>query len=136
MQYSYDPDGARLRKDNADGTYTEYTYFNGQPLAEKDQNGNWTDYIYAGGQKIARLSPSDQVLHTRGTFTGTWNEIDWGLPIPKNRDGTNYMVKTGDKLCFRQYTNNAVGGPAVYFSDGQWTPWQWSDTNGAILNQF
>ena len=64
-QYSYDALGNRVRSDQfSPGSSTanfwrEYTFFQGQMLAEKDQNGNFTDYIYAGGQKIAKVTTTD-----------------------------------------------------------------------------
>jgi RHS repeat-associated protein len=50
--YTYGPDDERIRKE-AGSSYTEYLYFSGSIVAEKDQAG-WTDYIFADGQRIAR----------------------------------------------------------------------------------
>ncbi len=59
--YTYGPDGDRVRKDTG-GSFTEYIYFAGEPIAEKTPSG-WTDYIFAGDQRIA--------LATGSTSAGT-----------------------------------------------------------------
>jgi YD repeat-containing protein len=64
--YTYDANGNRVRKD-AGGTWTEYLYFNGQPLAEKNADGTWSDYIYANGQRMARADNYDIRIHLKGT---------------------------------------------------------------------
>jgi len=59
--YTYDANGERVRKlcgtgapaCGAAGNFTEYVYFSGEPIAEKDQSGAWTDYIFAGGKRVA-----------------------------------------------------------------------------------
>jgi len=58
--YTYSATGERMRKD-ASGTWTEYTYFNGVPIAERAANGAWSDYIYANGEKIARADSAQNV---------------------------------------------------------------------------
>src|SRR5579884_4201396 len=52
--YTYGAQGERIRKDQG-STWTEYIYFNGQPIAEKTASG-WTDYIFANGKRIARAT--------------------------------------------------------------------------------
>ena len=136
VTYTYDGEGQRLRKQFADGTALESITFNGQVVSEQDENG-WTDYVYANGSKIAKLPSTDNRLHTQGTFTSGGNELRWNLPLPTNADGSTYIVRAGDLLCFRQYNSNAVGGPIVaYWESQSSTAWRWSDTNGATLNQF
>ena len=120
--------------DANDGRKTFNIYWKGQVVNEIDERNRYTSYVYANGQKIARVSQADQVLHTSGTFTGSGNEIGWALTPPGGSGA--YTVKTGDKLCFRQYTNNAIGGIGIFFSNGQSTAWRCSDTTGATLNQF
>jgi hypothetical protein len=36
---------------------------------------------------------------------------------------SQYQVQTGDQLCVRQYENNAVGGPTVFYSDNTYSAW-------------
>lgn len=92
--YTYGADGDRVRKDNADGTWNEYVYFNGQPMAEKDQSGAWTDLIYANGRQIARVEPFDVRAHLSGDRVDASNSEVWGayvLPVPS----PGYVIKPG-----------------------------------------
>ncbi len=135
--YTYGADGARVRKSNKDGTYTEYVDFGGQPIAEKDQTGTWTDYIYAVGKKIAVIPGQDHRIHTYGTATGNWTLLRWNLPTPQNSAGGGaYTVKAGDRMCFRQFSNSGVGGPIIWFTNGSSTAWSWTATDGQLLNQM
>lgn len=54
--YTYGANGDRVRKDSG-GSFTEYIYFAGQPIAEKNASG-WTDYIFDGDQRIAMATGS------------------------------------------------------------------------------
>jgi RHS repeat-associated protein len=119
VNYIYGADGARVRKSNADGTFTEYVDFGGQPIAEKDQTGAWTDYIYADGKKIARVSSADYQFKISATLTsnvGGHGRFD--LAIPQNPGGGNYTVQAGDQMCWRQNSPNVDSGVAVWFDNG------------------
>ena len=76
-------------------------------------------------------------LFTSVVTTGNYNEERWNLPTPTNSDGTPYTIKTGDHLCWRQFnTGGALGGPAVFFSNGFSTAWTLADMEtGAAINQ-
>ena len=153
--YTYDASGNRIRSDQvpsiqpdfavaqvlfgpvlAAPTYREYTYFGGQMLGEQDQDDNWTNYIYAGGKKVAMVPGTETQLVTSVVSAGE-NQLGWTLPAPTNADGTPYTVKTGDHLCWRQYnTGGALGGPGLFFTNGQSTYWRWGDLEtGAYVNQ-
>ncbi|MDP9039353.1 MAG: RHS repeat protein, partial [Acidobacteriota bacterium] len=69
VKYTYDAGGTRVRKDKADGTWTEYASFSGRLLAEKDQNGSWKNYVYANGEKVARVGLQETVFQISGTST-------------------------------------------------------------------
>jgi RHS repeat-associated protein len=58
--YTYGPDGGRVRKD-ANGVATEYVYFAGNVIAEKNPStGAWTDYIFGyGGKRLAKDTSLD-----------------------------------------------------------------------------
>lgn len=58
--YSYNAGGDRVRKD-ASGTATEYVYFGGNIVAEKNPStGAWTDYIFGyGGKRLAKDTSLD-----------------------------------------------------------------------------
>jgi RHS repeat-associated protein len=52
--YTYGPDGERVRKD-VNGVATEYIYFQGNAIAEKNPStGAWTDYIFGYGKRLAK----------------------------------------------------------------------------------
>ena len=113
--YIYDANGARIRKTNADGTFTEYVNFGGMTLAEKDQTGSWSDYIYANGKKIARADSYDQRIHLHGTQCSScgWQSAGWYLPF------SGYTVQSGDKISWRQYQNGTgIGGLTLSFNNG------------------
>jgi RHS repeat-associated protein len=113
--YTYDADGERVRKD-VGNSWTEYVYFNGQPLAEHNSDGTWSDYIYANGQRIARADSYDVRIHTRGTFDSTNEAAVWTISY------NNYPVKSGDHICWRQWSSVAGGGLGINFTNGTSTP--------------
>ena len=114
--YVYGADGARVRKTDAAGNYTEYINFNGQPIAEKTADG-WTDYIYGSSGKVARVEPYDVRAHLSGTRVDGSQTGVWGvyvLPLASQ----SVPVMTGDMLSFRMYQQNARGAISITFSDG------------------
>lgn len=129
--YIYNADGNRVQKANADGTYTDYVYFTGQPIAELDQNGNWTNYIYANGQRIARVDGNDKAMHAHATATATGYGASWFI---HQLDG--YTVKAGDRLSWRQYqSTNVVGGiDDIWFSNCGGIYPNDNDTTGQPIN--
>jgi RHS repeat-associated protein len=113
--YNYDADGNRLRKTNADGTYTEYLNFNGQIIAEHNSDGSWNDYIFANGRRIAqsvstgnpldasatttfyhtgRLGSIDVVTNGSGALLSTSQFLPFGLEQPSGTS-TNHYKFTG-----------------------------------------
>jgi RHS repeat-associated protein len=133
VSYVYDGNGGRVRKSNADGTYTEYVSFSGQPVAEKDQNGNWTDYVVANGQKIAKVADAVPMAHLYGSSDVGGVECGSG-PSPN----LSYVVKTGDIMSWSEYKQNAVGGIIQWFAQagGGYFGDQWHsvDTQGYGVN--
>ena len=115
VSYVYGADGARVRKNNADGTFTEYVDFNGQPIAEKDQNGQWTDYIYAEGKKIARVTQQYQRLHLNGSGCGPNAEVDWNV-------ATNSVpIGVGDRMVWmEEHADGQQSYLKVQFSNNTW----------------
>jgi RHS repeat-associated protein len=133
VSYVYGPDGERVRKNNADGTLTEYIYFGGQVISERDDAYQWTDYIFAAGRRIARLRAEDVWLGTAGTDPNNPTGATWTVPTPTNPDGSAYTVKAGDQLCVRQYdTTDVVSGPVAAFSNGMSTS-GWMASDGSPL---
>ena len=126
--YSFDSSGQRIRSDqyslaagqtdwmqypNAHPNWREYTYWNGNVLAEKDQNGVWTDYVYGNGRKIAMVGQQEQVLQVSGSYSGGWQGVGFTVAAPSL---TNYMFRAGDVLLVRQrkYGANVHGGILIY----------------------
>jgi len=127
--YTYDAAGERVRKD-ANGTYTEYQYFNGQPIAEKNSDGTWSDYIYTNGQKIARADSFDARLHSHGTCGTSVCVVTWQIPT-----AGGYKIQSGDKLVWRQFQGGGgQGGLDVAFQDGTQTAWNLNDSNNQSAN--
>ena len=131
--YSYDSSGNRIRSDQynlqagvtdwttpaaaaAKSGWREYSYLNGQVLAEKDQNGVWTDYIYGNGRKVATVSQQENVLQVSGTYSGSWQAIGYTVSAPSLQ---NYVFRAGDVLMVRQrkFGTNLNGGILI-FGDG------------------
>jgi RHS repeat-associated protein len=125
--YTYDALGQRVRKDTPAG-WTEYVRFGGKVLAEKNSDGSWSDYIYANGQRIARADSYDERIHIEGTSTVAGSYAAWYLPF------ATYVIKSGDKISWRQYQAGAVGGIGISFTDGTTTNWTAKDTNGQVIN--
>jgi RHS repeat-associated protein len=126
--YTYNPEDQRVRKDIAGG-WTEYLYFDGQPLAEKHSDGTWSDYIFANGQRIARADNFDWRIHIHGTTNTAGSWAAWSLPI------SAFTVQSGDKISWRQYqAGGAEGGINIGFSDGTGTGWVAKDQNGQVIN--
>ena len=63
-QYTYDAHGNRVRKDVNGQPSTEYIYFGGQVVAEKNTwTEDWSDYIYANGKRMAKSTNfEDRIL--------------------------------------------------------------------------
>ncbi|GGG75787.1 RHS repeat-associated core domain-containing protein [Edaphobacter dinghuensis] len=121
--YFYDGDGNRVRKANANGNFTEYVYFNGQPIAETDQSGAWTDYIYANGRKIAMDTVASTIWMHGSNQTPVEAAVNLALPGVIN-------ISTGDKLSWYQYQQSSggtTGGMNLIFDNG----WQ---LNGACTS--
>jgi RHS repeat-associated protein len=124
--YTYDAAGERMRKSSG-GSFTEYQYLNGQPIAEKNSDGTWSDYIYANGQKIARADSFDARIHLQGTTTALGHFAAWYVPF------SSYVIQPGDTLFWRQYQQGSQGGIGIYFSDHTDTG-STLDTSGQIID--
>jgi RHS repeat-associated protein len=134
--YNYDANGNRVRKSNADGTYTEYVNFGGQTIAERQSDGSWSDYIFAGGKRIARADNYDVRIHLSGVNCSNCGSN------PNMFSGTNsltaangYTIRPGDVLRWRQYQDgSALGGLFTYFTDGSSANGVATDQDGQLIN--
>lgn len=87
--YTYDANGDRSRKD-ANGGWSEYVHFNGQPVAERTNLGGWSNYIFANGQRIARIDNYDIRIHMSGTNCSSYRR--------------SYVAKRQEFFCNIQHT--------------------------------
>lgn len=126
--YTYDAFEDRVRKYIAGNNWTEYLFFDGQPITELNSDGTWSDYIFANGTRIARSDSFDERIHIEGTSNTAGSYAAWYLPF------SQYVIQSGDKISWRQFQNGAVGGPGFSFTDGTSTNWTTYDTDGQVMN--
>jgi RHS repeat-associated protein len=133
--YVYDAEGKRVRK-NAGGAWTEYLYFNGQPIAEKNSDGSWSDYIFANGQRIARADNFDIRIFMQGTnCSDCGSSPNMSAAVTSLTAANGYKVRGGDVLAWRQYQNgSADGGLYIYFTDGT-DALAANDSDGELIGQ-
>jgi YD repeat-containing protein len=126
VNYVYDANGSRIRKNNASGTFTEYVGSGGTTLAEFTSDGTWSDYIYANGQRIAKVDSAETRLHIYGNYANNGSVSTWSLPGPT----TGYVIGPHDKLIWKQYETGVVGaGLALWINN-------WSAiVNGEVVDQ-
>lgn len=127
--YTYDAQGQRVREDTA-GTWTEYIYWQGVPVAELHPDGTWSDYVFANGKRIARADSYDNRIHIQGTSTASGSYAAWYLPF------SGYTIQSGDRLHWRQYQDAAKGGIGISFTQGGSTNWTAEDTDGDVINSY
>lgn len=123
--YTYDAGGDRTRVDQfSPGSSTatswrEYTYFNGQMVADQDNTGAWTDYIYANGHKIAKVASQVPLLHLHGRRDDSV-QMGWGVEGPVyGGQGAGTVIAAGDQLAYDfLQTIPSYGGLALIFDNG------------------
>lgn len=121
-RYTYGADNGRVRKENADGSFTEYIAFGGKPIAEKNQSGAWTDYIYGNGQKIAKSIQQKALWHMHAVRDSSSN-MAAGAEGGVNgvlSGVANLTVMSGDQLVMdiKQEGVASGGGIALIFTNG------------------
>ena len=108
---------ARIKVTSAVRQYTEYSWANGQVLAEKDQTGVWTDHIYANGKKIATAYNNDQAIHVSGTASC---DNCWAIGSWLHDDASNLFNIWIHLQIWRQAlpagSIKAVGAGSLYFT--------------------
>jgi RHS repeat-associated protein len=131
--YTYDLSGHRVVK-NIGGDITNYIYFGDQMIAEY-HNGDWSDYIYAGPKRVARADSFDNAIVTWGTNCTNCGSQAETFSFSGAQALSGYVVRSGDKLAFRQNNNGgAHGGIMISFTDGSNTNWVTHDQNGCTLD--
>jgi RHS repeat-associated protein len=140
--YTYGPDGERVRKD-ANGVATEYVYFQGNAIAEKNPNtGAWTDYIFGYGKRLAKdtstngtgaqyyqddhLGSARIMTDSAGTVISNCTFNPFGEQVGCSPDNpSNHYRFTGKE---RDAESNLDDFGARYFSSsmGRWMTPDWS----------
>jgi len=125
----------RVQKQNG-SEETEYVYFGGQPIAERDAtNGDWSDYIFAGGRRLARADSYAHRMRVYGTRCSNCGFQWYQFNIPNAGGLAGYTIRTGDRLIWLQWQNtNARGGLNMTFTDGSETYVVTLDQNGYDMN--
>ncbi len=118
--YTYNAAGERVRRDSA-GAGTEYIYFGGQVIAEKEvATGYWSDYIFSGGKRIARANNFERQLRISGQKCSGCTDWQW-YQFNFNSLGLipSHPIQAGDTLRWLQWQNpGSVGGVIITFTDG------------------
>ncbi len=136
--YTYDAGGSRVRSEQYDmntglvSTWREYTYFNGQVVAERDQTGAWTDYIYVNSKKAVRISTSQPQLHIHGNDCASCSSgyVNSYLSSPI----IGYTIQQGDTLYLEQDQVNVDAGFQLNTQEGGSTWPNIYDNSGQLLN--
>jgi RHS repeat-associated protein len=134
--YTYALDGNRVRKDVSGSASTEYIYFQGVAITERNvSTGSWSDYIFGNGKRIARAQAVDNALHIYGNRCSSCG-TQYSLFYLQNAGGlANYKIRSGDKLDLTQYqVTGSRGGMVLAFTDGTNTNWSLKDQDGYYSN--
>jgi RHS repeat-associated protein len=117
--YTYGAGGERVRKDTG-GKSTEYVYFQGSAIAEKDiSSGYWSDYVFFNGRKIARANNFEHQLHISGQVCANcgWQWYQFNLSSLGALAGRT--IQAGDSLRWVQWSNGgSKGGIIITYTDG------------------
>jgi hypothetical protein len=132
--YKYDGEGRQVN--NSAGTLFWYG-LSGQVLAELQGTSNWSDYISANGRRIAKADNFEYRIHTYGNNCSNCGNQDSGYAFlgPQGYGGYyDYIMQSGDKLCWRQWESGGVGGIMMIFNDNTNTNWVTYDQDGQLMN--
>lgn len=121
--YWYDAEGNRVRKDVVGSDSTEYIYFGGQVIAERNvTNGAWTDYIYANGKRVAQAYDFEDRLHVWGSTCANCGFQYAAYRFPNAAGLNGYTIRDGDVLYVRQTQfGNMRTGIGFNFTDGSYS---------------
>jgi RHS repeat-associated protein len=125
--YTYGASGERIRKDTG-GKSTEYIYFQGSAIAEKDvSSGYWSDYVLFNGRKIARANNFEHQLHISGQVCANcgWQYYQFNFNTLGSLAGR--VIQSGDTMRWVQWNNaGSKAGMILTFTDGteSWTTGQ------------
>jgi len=101
--YQYNSSGERIRKNTAAGS-TEYAYFGGNVIAEKNvSTAAWTNYIFFNGKRVARRDPSGAVHYYLGDHLGSTSMV---VDANGNKENESEFCPFGGELQFSASADN------------------------------
>jgi RHS repeat-associated protein len=143
VQYTYDPEMGRVRKDVSGQPSTEYYYFGNEIVAEQNvSTGAWTNYVFFGGDRVARreypsgdvsyyfsdhLKTASVIADATGTIKAESDYYPWGGELQLVANDTNHYKFTGKE---RDAESGLDYFGARYYSNGlgRWVSADWSAT--------
>jgi uncharacterized protein RhaS with RHS repeats len=121
VNYVYDGDGNRVRKDVSGQASTEYYYFGGNIIAEVNiSTSGWTNYVFFGGERVARkdstgvfyyfsdhLKTASVVTDSAGNIKAESDYYPWGgeLQFVAN-DSNHYKFTEKSVILKRNWTTS------------------------------
>jgi RHS repeat-associated protein len=109
VNYVYDGDGNRVRKDVSGQASTEYYYFGGNIIAEVNiSTSGWTNYVFLNGERVARkdstgvfyyfsdhLKTASVITDSAGIIKSESDYYPWGGEIQFVANDSNHYKFTG-----------------------------------------
>ena len=108
VNYVYDADGDRVRKDVSGQPSTEYFYFGGNIIAESNATSGWTNYVFFGGERVARkdstgvsyyfsdhLKTASVITDSAGNIKSESDFYPWGGELQLVNNDSNHYKFTG-----------------------------------------
>jgi RHS repeat-associated protein len=128
VNYTYDGDGNRVRKDVSGQASTEYFYFGGNIIAESNSTSGWTNYVFLGGERVARkdstgvayyfsdhLKTASVITDAAGVIKAESDYYPWGGEIQFVANDSNHYKFTGKE---RDSETQLDYFEARYYSNG------------------
>lgn len=141
VNYTYDGDGNRVRKDVSGQASTEYYYFGGNIIAEVNTStSGWTNYVFLGGERVARkdstgvfyyfsdhLKTASVITDASGNIKSESDYYPWGGELQFVNNDSNHYKFTGKE---RDSETQLDYFGARYYSNGlgRWVSADWSPT--------
>ncbi|HEY1528422.1 MAG TPA: RHS repeat-associated core domain-containing protein [Candidatus Angelobacter sp.] len=130
VQYTYDPEMGRVRKDVSGQPSTEYYYFGSEVVAEQNVSTSaWTNYVFFDGERVARreypagnvfyyfsdhLKTASVITDASGTIKSESDYYPWGGELQFTANDSNHYKFTGKE---RDTESGLDDFGARYYSD-------------------
>jgi RHS repeat-associated protein len=131
VQYTYDPEMGRVRKDVSGQPSTEYYYFGSEVVAEQNVSTSaWTNYVFFDGERVARreypagnvfyyfsdhLKTASVITDASGTIKSESDYYPWGGELQFTANDSNHYKFTGKE---RDSESGLDYFGARYYSNG------------------